>query len=476
MPLSAETIDRIRSTPDTQRIVIIGRGAVMNVGHKPEQVLDAIWTGETENTVDLVKNPPFHAASFVDRWDGEEIRIGNPLKLIPYPGGELLDLTKHFNSKELKISHLSAQIAVIAARQAVFEAGYWKDGNITPQQLTAVVTGTSVGGALSLLEYDRLYEQNIGDGRAKRALAYASTVFLPGQAAAFVGNDLNARGPRNIVSSECDTANTVLKDAIALLTSRQNRIGALADDDPRSRDAELVIAVATDVPITQIALRVFSSILGRGALSSRNDDPATASRPWDAGADGFVFGEGVITLALQTLADVRKYGDEGRILGEVLSVGHVSDPKSSNPIFPSESAITETMQLALDRAGLGASEVDGIHAHATSTGNSEITESAAIKGVFGNLTEEKGGIPVISTKSVTGHPLVSAGLVGVLVGLEAFKRGEFPPNWNLFNRNPKVAGIWLPTEHVRRTYDVVMVNAQGFGGSNGSALIARFLG
>lgn len=471
MPLAAERITHIRSVPDEQRIVFVGQGAVLNVGNSVPDVLQAVYRGHKYNTVDLVKNPPFHAKEQGHSWEAEEVRIGNPLKLT-HPNGTSLNLDEIDRSTR-RNADMSAQIAILATREML--KGSFKDGQIPEGLVTGVIEGCAVGGTLNLVTYNDLYLANLADKRTRRVLTFASTNVLPGQAAAFVGSDIDARGPKNTVSSECDTAITVLRDAANLLLTRQDRFARMAQDDPRGTDAQFVIAGTTDITHKPISYRIFDSVLGQGALSRRNEDPETASRPFDAGANGFVFGEGAVQFGMMTLAKARELDIEDRILGELLSVAHVSDPKSSNPIFPSDLAVAESMRLALVRAGLQASEVDFIHAHATSTGQSEITESTAIKAIFGNAVEE-GGIPTISTKSITGHTLTSAGSIGVMVGFEAMRTGEIPPNWNLFEVNPKVADIWLPKQHVKRNVDVVMINAQGFGGNNGSALIARFIG
>lgn len=472
MSLTKDSLDRIRATPDDQRVMILKRGGFGNVGRNVRQINDAIWNGKN-GAVNLTEagNYPYYADPEIDDWTTYPVKIGNPLKLIlPGVEGEF-DVLKHASKiRQLKMADISTQIGILSAVEALEGAGHWDNGKlvgIKPERV-GVVMGTAAGGSIRLNSIARQFGvlEEANDETLARQLMYASEQALPGQTAALLGNYVNAQGPRLQISSECMTFLPVLQTGMDMLTVNRNKAVYSDPKAPRMTDADMVIVGAAEVAHHLITYRVFNIL---GALSTRNHDPERASRPWDHRADGLVFGDMSMVFALKTLDKVKRDTQQHLIEGEILGIGQKSDAKSNNPFIPDQEAQYQAMKLTLEKAGITVGEVDLMHGHATSTGNSEIAESHAWYRLAGSKADE---IPVISTKSVTGHPLSAAVAVGVGVVIDANQRRLIPPNWNLTEKNPQVADIRLPRAHIVKDVEVGFVFGSGFGGLNGGAVVA----
>lgn len=353
---------------------------------------------------------------------------------------------EYIDKKDARRMDRFTQFAMAAAKLAIEDAAI--DFDTVNRDRVGVILGSGIGG-LETLEEQHKVLMNRGPGRI-------SPFFIPmmivNMGAAQVAISFGLRGCSLITTSACASSNNAIGDSFRLL---------------QRGEADVMICGGTEAPITPMAMAGFCSMK---AMSTRNEDPQKASRPFDTGRDGFVIGEGAGLLVLETLDHARSRG--ARIYGEVVGYGNSCDAYHITAPHPEGRGGAQSMQLALLDAGIKPEEVDYINAHGTSTPLGDKLETMAIKQVFG---EHAYKIAVGSTKSMTGHLLGAAGGLEAVVCLMTMLKGVIPPTVNLENPDPECDLDYVPNQARESRVDVAMSNSFGFGGHNVTLIFKRFM-
>jgi 3-oxoacyl-[acyl-carrier-protein] synthase II len=349
------------------------------------------------------------------------------------------DPDRYFDHKEARRTDRVAQLGVAAGADALEHAG---DLRADPARC-AVVAGTGIGGLHTLEEQERIY--------LERGYARVSPLFvpmmMPNAAAAHLALRQGWTGPNVCIATACAAGAHAVGEGVRLI---------------RDGTADVVLAGGTEAVVTPLTISAFWRM---GALSTRNDDPAAASRPFDVGRDGFVMGEGAGFLVLEPWDRALDRG--ATILGEILGYGRNCDAHHLTAPAPGGAGAAACMQLALDDAGLQPADIGHVNAHGTSTPLNDAAEAEAVRKVFGDAAP-----PVTSTKGVTGHLIGAAGAVEAIASLLAATEGLVPPTANHEQADPEmgidvVAGA--PRTVGRRP---VVSNSFGFGGHNATLVLA----
>jgi 3-oxoacyl-[acyl-carrier-protein] synthase II len=336
------------------------------------------------------------------------------------------------------------QLAAVAVQEAVHHAGLAIDeGN---RDRVGVILGTGIGGAGTLVAETRKFVE-----RGPRWVSpHMVPMMLPDAAPGQIAILLGARGPNMSVVTACASGTNAIGEAAEMI-----RRGA----------ADVMLAGGSEAGIVDVAVAGFSVM---DALSSRNDDPQRASRPFDLNRDGFVIGEGSAFLVLESEAFARARGAPR--LAEILGYGTTNDAYHVSAPAENGAGAAACMKLALEDAGLAAAAIDYINAHGTSTRLNDMSETTAIKTVFG---ESAYNIPVSSTKSMTGHLLGAAGTLEAMFCIQALQTGILPPTINYETPDPECDLDYVPNQSRQVAIDFVLSNSFGFGGHNASLIFGR---
>jgi 3-oxoacyl-[acyl-carrier-protein] synthase II len=411
------------------RVVITGLGAVTPIGADVASYWEGLRTGRT-------------GIDRVHCFDPE----GYPVQI----AGEVLDFDaeRYMERRMARRTGRFAQLAAGAAMQAVEDAGLLRDGAADPsvRDDLGVVMATS-GDAFNMGDEWKVVEER-GPGRAD---PFIITRMGQHMGAARVARLLGARGPNTTINTACASGTDALGHALSLL-----RLGR----------ARAILAGGSDAMVTRLAL----ASMGRlGALSKRNDDPQHASRPFDAGRDGFVMGEGAGVLMLETEEAARERG--ARIYAELAGVGWSFD--ATDDTAPDAEGQSLAMIRAMEDAGLGPDEIDYINAHGTGTPLNDRTETAAIKLALGE--ERAHAIPISSTKSMTGHLVAGAGGIEAVASVLTMVRGCIPPTVNYDEPDPQCDLDVVPNEaRPAPGLGAILSNSFGLGGQNASVIFRRY--
>lgn len=354
------------------------------------------------------------------------------------------DPTDYLPKKDVKKSDTFIHYALAAAQFAMERSGLTIDDS--NRDRVGVLIGSGIGG-LPIIEatHSVLLERG-----PKRVTPFFIPALIVNMAAGQVSIRYGARGPSTAPATACTTGLHAVGDAFRLI-----QLG----------EADAMIAGGTEAVITPLTFAGFSAMR---ALSTRNDEPEKASRPWDAERDGFVIGEGAGLLILEELESARARG--ARILAEIVGYGMTSDAYHISAPDPEGDGAARVMGIALRDAGLAPEAVGYINAHGTSTPLGDLSEVKAVKRVFGDHARS---LAVSSTKSATGHLLGAAG--GLEAGLLALalERQILPPTLNLDNPDPEADLDFVPHEARQVDLDVALTNSFGFGGTNGALIMRR---
>lgn len=348
------------------------------------------------------------------------------------------DLSEHLSTRELKRMDRCGQLALVAAREAWKQAGA---PEVDPERF-AVVIGSAYGGLGSTLEQDRA----LASGGPRRVSPHTLTRLMVNGPAAWVSIDLGARGGARTPVSACASGAEAIVQGAEMI---------------RSGAVDVVIAGGVDASVNDLVVAGFSQIR---ALSTRNDDPQRASRPFDGDRDGFVLAEGAGIVVLESEAHARARG--AAVLGAVAGGAVTSD---ANDIVAADPAMQQrVMQKALASAGMQASDIGFVHAHATSTPVGDRLEAQAINAIFG------ADVPVTSTKGHTGHLLGGAGALAAVVVVQALQTGQLPGTVNIEALDPDInLNVVTKNAHTLApgTASAGLVNAFGFGGHSVALVI-----
>jgi 3-oxoacyl-[acyl-carrier-protein] synthase II len=410
-------------TDSTRRVVVTGLGATTPVGGDVATTWEGMLTGRSG--VRLLED---------ERYAELPVRFAGQVAVEP------LEVMDRVEARKLDRCQ---QLALIAAREA------WADSaqpEMDPERL-GIAFATGIGGIVSLLDnYDILLSRGWS-----RVSPMSVPQLMPNGAAAWVGLDLGAKAGIHTPVSACASGAEAIGYALEMI---------------RSGRADVVVAGGTEACIHPITVAAFGAMR---ALSTRNDDPTHASRPYDLGRDGFVMGEGAGALVLESAEHAAARG--ARIYAEVASVGMTADAHHIAQPDPEGAGAARAMRLALEAAGATASDIIHINAHATSTPQGDIAEATAIRSVLGSAVDN---VAVSGTKSMTGHLLGGAGAVESVAAILALHNRLAPITANLENPDPEI-GLDVVSGEPRKLRDgdaVVLNNSFGFGGHN-VALIFR---
>jgi 3-oxoacyl-[acyl-carrier-protein] synthase II len=407
-----------------RRVVITGMGAVTPLGLSVPE----LWQGIVEGRSGVGPITLFDPASFDTRFAAEV---------------KGFDPTQAMDRKEARRADRFVQFAVAATQEAMRTS----ELQITPanRDEIGVFIASGIGGIGTLSEQLDVLRSR-GPGRISPFLIPAMITNL---AAGQVSISTGARGPSYCITSAC--------------ASSAHAVGEAAETIRRGW-AKAIIVGGAEASITPIGVAGFNAMR---ALSTRNDDPATASRPFDAGRDGFVMGEGAATLILEDLEHAQARG--ARILAEVVGYGATSDAYHISNLSEDGEGVARAINLALKRGGLQPGDVNYINAHATSTPAGDPVETAAIKHVFG-----AGAPPVSASKSQFGHLLGAAGAVETVVSVLAIQHNLLPATINLAEPDPACDLDYVPNSVRPAQVDVALSNSFGFGGHNVCLALRRF--
>ncbi len=410
----------------TRRVVVTGIGTVNPLGES----VDDFWQAALAGTPGVGRITLFDTTEF-DTQIGAEIPGWDPERYMP--------------KREWRRLDRSAQFFVVATDQAMADAGLSYEEDDPASLRAGVVVGSGIGGLITTQnEIDVLNERGPG-----RVSPLAITKIISNMSGGIVSIRHHLYGPNTCTVTACAASANAIGDATEII---------------RRGDADVMVAGGTEAGIVEFALAGFTS---SKAVSTRNDDPEGASRPFDADRDGFVMGEGAATLVLEEREHAEARG--ANIYAEVLGYGMSADGFHITLPRPGGDGAARAMQNSLNNASLEASDIDYINAHGTSTKANDVTETQAIKTVFG---EDAYRVPVSSTKSMTGHLLGGAGALESLVCILALRDGVVPPTINYTTPDPECDLDYVPNEARSTTAEIALSNSFGFGGAN-ACLVLR---
>ena len=347
------------------------------------------------------------------------------------------DPLQYIDRKEARRYDLFAQFALAAAHQAITQAGL--EGRFPTPERTGVVIGSGIGGMQTYEENCTIYLTKGPD----RVSPFFVPMFIPDIAAGLVSIRYGLKGPNYATVSACASSAHAIGESFNMI-----RHGA----------ADAMVTGGSEAAITGLTVAAFANMK---ALSTRNDSPETASRPFDKDRDGFVLGDGGAMLVLESLEHAERRG--AQILGEVLGYGLSADASHiTSPAEHGEGA-ARAMRSCLEDGGIDLKDVGYINAHGTSTPQGDVAETEAVKAVFGDQARK---LIFGSTKSMTGHLLGGAGALEFAVSLLTARCGVIPPTINQFTPDPECDLDSAPNRKVERKVDVALSNSFGFGGHN----------
>jgi 3-oxoacyl-[acyl-carrier-protein] synthase II len=413
---------------EARRIVVTGLGALTPVGNTAEQ----LWASLIEARSGIGPITKFDATGYPTTIAGE-VRNFDPLAYVDKKDARRLD------------PYL--QYAIAASQMAVNDAGL--DPAKVDSERFGVMIGSGIGGITTLLEGETVRASKGFD----RVSPFVIPLLIVNMAPGLVSMRFGAKGPNSSVVTACATGNHAIGDASRII---------------ERGDADIMIAGGAEAIIVPLTIAGFCSMK---AMSTRNDDPTRASRPFDANRDGFVCGEGAGILVLESLEHAVQR--DARIYAEVIGYGMTSDAHHMTAPDPNGDGAARAMALALKDAKLSPGDVGYINAHGTSTPYNDKFETIAIKRVFGDHAKR---LPVSSTKSMTGHLLGAAGGVEAIATTLALHHGILPPTINYDTPDPECDLDYVPNQARKVDVEVALSNAFGFGGTNATLAFRKYRG
>lgn len=415
----------VRATQPQRRVVVTGMGLLSPLGLNLAESWDGLINGRSGIATITAFDPGAYDAKIAGEVKG-------------------FNADNFIAKKEQKKMDRFIHLAIAATKMA------WDDSGLQPGEEDKKRIGTILGvgmGGLPYIEnqYDALKER--GPGRV-------SPFFIPAvisnMAAGQISMMYGFKGPNYAVTSACASGAHAIGEAVDFI---------------RQGKCDVMVAGGAEAVVSRMAIAGFSSMR---ALSTRNDNPTAASRPWDRDRDGFVLAEGAGILILEDFEYASQRG--AKIYAEVVGYGTTSDAYHMTSPSPGGEGASRSMQACLDDAGLRAEQIDYINAHGTSTPAGDELETEAVKRVFGEAAKK---VWVSSTKSMTGHTLGAAGAVESVISIMALKTSQVPPTINLDNPSPDCDLDYVPKTARERKMNYVLNNSFGFGGTNCSVIFGR---
>ena len=409
-----------------RRVVVTGVGLVIPNGTGVKEV----WKNICEGKSGIGPLTRFDCSKFETKIAGE-VKGFNP--------------EAYIEKKEIKKMDLFIQYALAAAREAVEDARL----EITPEnsERVGVIVGTGLGGLPTIERTHQLLMER-GPGRIS---PFFIPMLIANLASGQIAIQFGAKGPNTCLVTACATGAHCIGDAFRAIVYG---------------DADVVIAGGTEANITPLTVGGFNAMK---ALSIRNDEPAKASRPFEKNRDGFVIAEGAGILIVEEMESALKRG--AGILGELVGYGYTGDAYHITAPSPNGEGAVRCMRMAIRDAGLKPEDIDYINAHGTSTPLNDLTETQAIKTVFGDQAKK---LPISATKSMTGHLLGAAGSTEAIFTLLTIRDGILPPTINYEVPDPECDLDYVPNVARHQGVTVAMSNVFGFGGTNATLIFKKF--
>ncbi|MEO9591531.1 beta-ketoacyl-ACP synthase II [Rhodopirellula bahusiensis] len=410
----------------SRRVVITGLGTVTPLGCDVETLWSALLAGKSG----------IHELSIMDT-----------SKYKVHFGGDIpeFNVADHVEPKEAKRLDRFTQFAVHAGAQAVLDSGI--DWDKTDRNRCGVILGSGIGG---LNEIEEQIERMLNKG-PDRVSPFTVPKMMVNAAGGNISIRYGLKGPNYAVATACASATNAMGDALRSI---------------RGGETDVVITGGTEAAITRMGLAAFQNMK---ALSTRNDDPQRASRPFDSDRDGFVLAEGAGLLVFEELEHAQARG--AKIYAEVLGYGTTSDAGHITAPDPEGLGAGAAMRAAIQDSGRAATEIDYINAHGTSTPLGDKAETRAIKSVLGDHAQN---VAISSTKSALGHSLGASGGIEAVILCQTIQNNVIAPTINLDTPDPNCDLDYVPNQPREQKVDVAMSNSFGFGGHNACVLFGRF--
>jgi len=411
-----------------KRVVVTGIGALTPLGNTASITWENMKAGRS-------------GAARITRFDPSLFRTQMACELKDF------DATTYLDKAEIKRADLYTQYALIASDMALLDSGL-DVKSMDPFDI-GVIWGTGQGGMATFEE--QVTEYALG-GNVPRFSPFFVPKMIPNMGSGMISLRHGLMGINFTTISACATSNTALMDAMNYI---------------RWGKAKVIVSGGSEAPVTPACVGGFSAMK---AMSGRNDDPGTASRPFDADRDGFVLGEGSVSLILEEYEHAKTRG--ATIYAEIVGASMTADAYHMTATHPEGAGAKRAMTLALEDAGLNIEDVDYLNTHATSTPVGDLSEIAAIRGIFGDSPKN---LSISATKSMTGHLLGAAGAIEALASVMAIREGIIPPTINTQNLDPQIPGSLdiIIGEAREKKVNVAMSNTFGFGGHNGIVIFKR---
>jgi len=409
-----------------QRVVITGMGAVTPVGND----VPTMWRALVAGRSGIAPITLFDSSVIPVRIAGE-VKGFDPVGI--------------FGRREARRNDRFTLFALAAAQQAIAESQLTFENGL--KSASGVLIGTAIGGVTTLLNnYDTFNASG-----ARRVSAFMVPMMMPNAASAVVAIRYGLRGPNFTLASACATGTHAIGESAELI---------------QRGDAKVMICGGTEAVLLPLTVAAFANM---GALSTRNDEPEQACRPFDAGRDGFVMAEGAGVVVLESLQHAKKRG--ARIIAELIGYGATSDAYHIAAPDESGDGAAAAMSMAVESAGLALKDVDYINAHGTGTPLNDRMETLAIHHVFG---EHAASLLVSSTKSMMGHLLGAAGAVEAIVCAKSLETGWVHPTINYVEPDPECDLNYVPNQAREAHPEVALSNSFGFGGHNACLAMRRW--
>ncbi len=409
------------------RVVVTGVGLVSPLGPDVESTWNGLLAGRS-------------GAAPITKFDPARLSVRFACEVKQF------DPLQYMDRKEARRFDLFSQFALGAAHQAMTQAGL--EGKVPDPNRVGVILGSGIGGM-------QTYEENCAAYLLKgpdRVSPFFVPMFIANMAPGLVSMRYGLKGPNYATVSACASSAHAIGESYNLI---------------RAGTADAMVTGGSEAAITGLTVAAFSNMK---AMSTRNDDPATASRPFDKDRDGFVLGDGGAVVVLESLEHARRRG--AAILAEVVGYGLTGDAYHMSAPAPEGEGAQRAMRMCLADGGIKPTDVGYINAHGTSTPQGDIAETQAVKAVFGDHARS---LIFGSTKSMTGHLLGGAGALEFAVSMLVATTGKVPPTINQFTTDPECDLFAAPNTSIERTVDVAISNSFGFGGHNVTLAVRRFV-
>jgi len=412
-----------------RRVVVTGMGVVTPLGND----LNSFWQNLVTGQCGIDKITAFDTSAFDTKIAGE-VKNFDPTPAFPSP-------------KEIRRTDRYSQFAIYAAWSALNDSGL-ELARENCDEIGAMV-GSGIGGLATTTDQHNILLQR-GPGRMS---PFTIPMLIGNMASGLISMYFNLRGPNFATCSACATANHAIGEAWRTI---------------KAGDATVMFAGGSEAAVIPIGIGGFCAMR---AMSTRNDDPKTSSRPFDKDRDGFVMGEGAGVIVLEELEHAKKRG--AQIYCEIAGYGNTADAHHLTAPSPGGEGAARCMKMALRTGGLNLADVNYINAHGTSTPQGDVCETQAIKSVFGDHARQ---LVVSSTKGATGHMLGAAGAVEMAACALAIKNGVVPPTINYQTPDPECDLDYVPNTAREMPVNVIVNNSFGFGGHNSTIAAKKFVG